>query len=93
MSGLAGRLAADPPAQSFANTVKSGAPPKPQAGAAIRGAAWTKPADVLNQCNSMRRLMELNGKLFNALGGDLEMLAEQRVSEAFYAAVARANEP
>jgi hypothetical protein len=41
----------------------------------------------------MSRLMELNDKLFNAYGGDAELLAEQRVSGAFYGAVVRANEP
>jgi hypothetical protein len=41
----------------------------------------------------MSGLMELNGKLFNAPSPRAEMLAEQRVSEAFYDLVVRANEP
>ena len=41
----------------------------------------------------MRALMELNGKLFNPSRFRAEMLAEQRISEAFYGLVVRANEP
>jgi hypothetical protein len=46
-----------------------------------------------DESNSLRRLMGLDGKLFNPSRAGAEMLAVQRVSRAFYGGMVRANEP